>query len=217
MIRAAIFDFDGTLTELTLDFARMRVELEKIILAYSSQNIIDTCKGLFMLELIYRVEETLGERGRQFRDEAFMLLREIEVGAATGKELYPFTRMVLTALRLMNVRTGIMTRNCTDAVKKIFPDYSEYVDVIISREEARLVKPHPSHPLALLRSLGTIPSEALLVGDHPTDVEAGVSAGVRTVGVLSGGVEREELARAGSDYVIQDIPGVPAIVKSINS
>jgi phosphoglycolate phosphatase len=215
VIRAVVFDFDGTLTELTLDFDHMRKDLEKLLLTYVTPDILNNLRGRFMIETIYAVEEILGQKGAAFRYDAFALLSEIEVDAANGKDLFPFTRKVLRTLHSMNVRTGIMTRNCSGAVKRMFPDYSEYVDVVVSREETRLVKPHPSHPLALLRSLDASPTEALLVGDHPTDIEAGIAACMRTVGVLTGRIGRDELTRAGADHVIDDIRGIPRIVESL--
>jgi phosphoglycolate phosphatase len=214
VIRAVVFDFDGTLTELTLDFEHMRRELEKLLLRHVTHDILNSLRGLFMLETIYAVEEVLGQKGAALRREAFALLGEIEVDAATGKDVFPFTREVLNTLRSMDVKAGIMTRNCAGAVKRVFPDCFGYVDVVIPREEIRLVKPHPSHPLALLHSLDASPAEALLVGDHPTDVEAGIAAGIRTVGVLTGRIAREDLVGAGADYVIDDIRDIPGIVES---
>lgn len=41
-------------------------------------------------------------------------------------------------------------------------------------------KPHPAPVLAALRRLGSDPSEAVLIGDHHTDLRAGRAAGVRT-------------------------------------
>jgi phosphoglycolate phosphatase len=125
VIRAVVFDFDGTLTELTLDFDHMRRELEKLLLTYVTPDILNNLRGRFMIETIYAVEEILGQKGAAFRYDAFTLLREIEIDAANGKDLFAFTRSVLQTLHSMNARTGIMTRNCSGAVERMFPDYSE--------------------------------------------------------------------------------------------
>jgi phosphoglycolate phosphatase len=213
MIKGVVFDFDGTLTELTLDFTDMRRELEKHILKYVSPEILAELGGLFMLEMIYAVQKHLGQRGPAFRDEAYALLREIEVEAADGKGVYPYTREVLRSLREMGMKVGVMTRNCEGAVRKVFPDIDEYADTMVTREDVPVVKPDPSHPRAVLNRLGVAPSEAFLVGDHPTDVAAGLAAGARTVGVLSGRTSKAELEEAGADYVVDDIRDIPLIIR----
>ena len=53
MLKAAIFDFDGTLTELTLDFGQMRREVEAIAEGYASASAIRGLDGLlYTLEMI---------------------------------------------------------------------------------------------------------------------------------------------------------------------
>ncbi len=44
----------------------------------------------------------------------------------------------------------------------------------------------------------------MFVGDTPWDVRAAHRAGVRCIGVLSGGVSRAELLDAGAEEVYQD-------------
>lgn len=213
MIRGVVFDFDGTLTELTLDFDGMKRELEKVILRYVSLETLRELENRLMLERIYAIEKRLGKSGAAFRDEAFTLLRCIEEEAADKKEVYPYTRQVLSSLREMGVKLGVMTRNCTGAVRKTFPDIDEYVDATVTREDVRIAKPDPSHPRAVLDRLGVDPSEAVLIGDHPTDIEAGRAVGAGTVGVLSGKAGYEEMRRAGADFVAADIRQVPAIIR----
>jgi phosphoglycolate phosphatase len=215
MIRAIVFDFDGTLTELTLDFTSMRNKLKELVLNYVSPEIMREFNGLLMLELIYAVENRLEQRGLAFRDRAFRLLREIEVEAADGKEVYPYTREILRLLREMGMKLGVMTRNCEGAVRKVFPDIDQCVDAVVAREHVLVVKPDPSHPRAVLDRMGVRPSNAILVGDHPTDIAAGRAVGALTVGVLSGRVARAALEEAGADYVVNDIRDLLAVVREV--
>jgi phosphoglycolate phosphatase len=216
MIRAIVFDFDGTLTELTLDFTSMRNKLKELVLNYVSPKIMREFDDLFMLELIYAVENKLEQRGSVFRNQAFTLLRDIEVEAADGKEVYPYTRDVLRSLREMGMKLGVMTRNCEGAVRKVFPDIDQYVDAIVAREDVLVVKPDPSHPRAVLDRMGVRPSNAILVGDHPTDIAAGRAVGALTAGVLSGRVAKATLEEAGADYVVNDIRGLFAVVREMS-
>ena len=47
--------------------------------------------------------------------------------------------------------------------------------------------------------------ETVMVGDHVLDILAGKGVGMRTIGVLTGYIKREEFETAGADYVLKDI------------
>jgi phosphoglycolate phosphatase-like HAD superfamily hydrolase len=49
------------------------------------------------------------------------------------------------------------------------------------------------------------PAEAVVVGDTPYDVEAAAKAGMRTVGLLSGGFSEESLREAGAEAVYRNV------------
>lgn len=215
MLRAAIFDFDGTLTELTLDFGQMRREVEAIAEGYASASAIRGLDGLYTLEMIDELSRLLDRQGPPFRAEALGVLCEMEVKAAVGKEVYPYTRDVLTALRAEGFKVGVITRNCTGAIETVFPDLRAYVDAVATRDDVREVKPDPEHVRAMLRSLGVDAPGALLVGDHPTDMMAGIAAGAHTLGLLAGRTSRADLEQAGAEYVADDIRAVPGIVRRL--
>jgi phosphoglycolate phosphatase len=213
LIRAAIFDFDGTLTELPLDFHLMKSELEKFILSFVTPEVLEAHRQSYMLEMIGSIEQSLGPRAKDFKNDAFRLLRDMEVAASTGKDVFPYTRDVLQSLKNSHLRIGVMTRNCTDAVRAVFPDLDEYADVLVTRDDIELVKPHPAHPKVILRMLDVSGPECLIIGDHPTDIAAGLASGAFTVGVLSGKIGRGDLAKAGAHFIIDDISKLPDIVR----
>jgi pyrophosphatase PpaX len=54
-------------------------------------------------------------------------------------------------------------------------------------------------------------NEAVFVGDSPHDIQAGRAAGVATIGAAWGAFDRETLATAQPDHLIEcmsDLPGV---------
>ena len=212
MIKGVIFDFDGTLTELTLDFGHLRTEIEKVARRYVGDDDIKSQEGQYVIEMIYGVEGRLVEQVDAFRREAFVRLRELEMEASRGKDVYSYTRDVLRRLREKGIKIGVITRSHVDVLKLVFPDIASYVETIVTRDEVREVKPHPNHGSEVLRLLGITPEEAILVGDHPTDVLAGRSVGMKTAGVLSGRTTREGFEEVGATYVLQDIREIPGIV-----
>jgi phosphoglycolate phosphatase len=46
--------------------------------------------------------------------------------------------------------------------------------------------------------------EAVMVGDHMIDIQAGRRVGMKTMGVLTGRTKKEEFEMAGADYVLKD-------------
>jgi len=211
-IKGVIFDFDGTLTELTLDFQFMRAEIVRIAGRYVPEETIKALEGHFILEMIYEIEDLLGEKGPEFRQEAFECLRVLEVEASAGKQVYPYTREVLARIKGKGIKVGIITRSCLDVLMNVFPDIRVYVEGIVTREHIREVKPHPGQVYAISTLLSIRPEEGMLAGDHPTDVAAGKAAGMITVGLLTGRTTREDFQAADPTYILEDIRGIPDLL-----
>jgi phosphoglycolate phosphatase len=55
-----------------------------------------------------------------------------------------------------------------------------------------------------MQSLGVSGEEAVMVGDHIIDVQAGKRVGMKTVGVLTGRTKKEEFEQAGADYILRE-------------
>lgn len=211
-IRAVIFDFDGTLTELTLDFRILREEIVKVALGYVDPSLIKEFEGQYIIEMIQEIQARSEERGAAFKAEAYRRLRDLEVEEARGKDVYPYTREVLAQLKGRGARTGIVTRSCIEVLNEVFPDMAVYVDAVVTRDDIDRVKPHPSHAEAVLTLLGAPAESAMLVGDHPTDILTGKAINMVTVGVLTGRTRREQFVDAGATYVFDDIRDVLSLV-----
>lgn len=64
-------------------------------------------------------------------------------------------------------------------------------------------KPHPQPIIWTADQLGVPPQALLVVGDTTVDIRAGRAAGAQTAGILSGFGERQELAEAGADVILE--------------
>ncbi|MGZ3568639.1 MAG: HAD family hydrolase, partial [Thermodesulfobacteriota bacterium] len=108
---------------------------------------------------------------------------------------------------------GIITRNCEEAVRKIFPDIDDFCDIFVSRNSVKKVKPHPDHLTHVMKSLKISGEDAMMVGDHVIDIQAGKRVGMRSIGVLTGRIRKEEFEKAGADYVLKDITEVSKLLE----
>ncbi|MBP6940916.1 MAG: HAD family hydrolase [Syntrophorhabdaceae bacterium] len=203
--KGIIFDFDGTLTELTLDFDLLRAEIEAIALRYVTEDVILSLKNHYILEMIDEIETLLDGRNTPFKHEASTRLRDLEVEASKGKDVYPYTRDVLQRLKDRDISIGIITRSCIDVLRTVFPDIDSYTDSIVTREDTKHVKPNPLHVIEVLRSFRLEPDDAVMVGDHPTDIIAGKALGMRTVGVLTGRTTRGSFENVQATFIFNDI------------
>ncbi len=205
-INAVVFDFDGTLARLVIDFTEMKRQVAGIAGEWLGRRPQpDGLPALEWVEVLARdIEAARPGQGRTFFDAAHAAIRDMEREAATRGGLFPFSRRVLRDLGGRGVATAIITRNCGQAVEAVFPDAAGYCRAVLPREAVSRVKPDPGHLLAALEILGVPPEEALMVGDHPLDIETGQRAGTRTAGVASGRVSREALGAAGADYTASD-------------
>lgn len=75
-----------------------------------------------------------------------------------------------------------------------------FVDTVVGPESADAPKPSPGMLLAALETLGHKPSQAVMIGDSPSDIEAGRRAGTTTIAVLWGYRGQDELAASHPDH-----------------
>lgn len=82
----------------------------------------------------------------------------------------------------------------------------DLVDASTSADDAEHSKPRPDIFLAALKKIDPIGAEAaVVIGDTPYDAQAALGAGLRTIGVLSGGFAEAELREAGCIAVYRDV------------
>jgi HAD superfamily hydrolase (TIGR01509 family) len=78
------------------------------------------------------------------------------------------------------------------------------LDGATTSDDAERSKPHPDIFEAALAATGAPAARALAVGDSPWDALSARRAGLRTIGVLSGGFPEEELRDAGCIAIFRD-------------
>jgi HAD superfamily hydrolase (TIGR01509 family) len=182
MYSAFLFDLDGTLIRMKLNFARMREDLTKMV-------------GRMDGNLLESIE--LMPEGR-LRTKALRYINTQERRAAAASEGMEGAKECLTYLKEKNKKIGVITRNNrkSSLVSLEKAAITEYVDLILSRDDVERVKPNPDHILIALRELGEQPENSVVVGDHHFEIEAGKKSGCFTVGLLSGSGTKETLKNA---------------------
>ncbi len=209
-IKAILFDFDGTLAKLNINFLSIRDRIFDLIRQYGVDE--GRIKEKYLLEIIDEVYKILLNenlsKAEAFYKKAHKILYDYEIeGAKTGM-LFPKVEETLKELRNKGLKIGIVTRNCEDAVRMVFTRIDDYCDIFISRDSIKNVKPHPDHLTKVINTLGVKEKEAMMIGDHKIDIQAGQVLGIITVGVLTGRTKVEEFEEAGADYILNDVSEV---------
>ncbi|MGB9757924.1 MAG: HAD family hydrolase [Candidatus Bipolaricaulaceae bacterium] len=161
MIRAVLFDMDGTLWDNPVRWDELRREL-----------------GLPPDGLpIYWHIQRMPPEGRE-RAEARLREREAE-GVRSG-HLKPGALELLSFLRERRIPCVLVTNNSRESVQGVLRNHPLPFDLVWTREDGAL-KPDPEAFLGPLRRLEIPPKEAAVVGDSHLDLQAAHAAGITTV------------------------------------
>jgi phosphoglycolate phosphatase len=203
-IRAVVFDFDGTLAVLNIDFSEMRKQVFELMRKYGVEE--EKIEERYLLEIVDEVVRILNQKNTSaseaFYQEAHLIFHKIEMKAAEEGRMLPGVKETLISLKRKGTKVGIVTRNCEEAVRKVLPDIEKFCDVFVSRDSIKKVKPHPEQLTSVLKALHVAGEETVMVGDHPIDIQAGKRVGMKTIGVLTGRTKQEEFEKAGADYIL---------------
>ena len=203
-----LFDFDGTLARLNIDFQALRLEILALAQDFGLREPI-LPEPPYLLELTYALSAELAVRepgqAAVFLDRSLSLIEAREQQAASPENLFPYTPRVLAGLLQENYQIAILTRNSGASVRQVFPDIDRYCHLFLPREAVLRPKPDPGHLLEALHRFQVPARKAVMVGDHPLDILAGKNTGTRTIGVLTGRTGAVELQAAQADIVLSDV------------
>ena len=119
--------------------------------------------------------------------------------AAEKTSALPGAREALAAVRAAGERAVIITAKHPVSVGPSLRAAGLTADELFTHV-------HGPEKAEVLRSLGA----AAYVGDTPPDIAAGLSAGVRAIGVATGSFSAAELRRAGAELVLGTLEEFPA-------
>ncbi len=88
----------------------------------------------------------------------------------------------------------------------------QYFDSVITPDDEPEFKPSPRPFVSAMGQLKVRPAECFVIGDEPVDMIGGRKAGTRTIGLPQGFFSRDELEKAGADYIIPSLDHLPSIV-----
>ena len=205
MIRAAIFDLDGTL----VDSNDLHTEAWQETFRH------------FGKEIPYRdLRQQIGKGGDQYMPVFLSELEQRQIGrevetfrADLFKQKYlgrvrPFPRVreLLERVRDDGKRIALASSGNESEIEHYvkLAEIGGLIDSQTTKSDVENSKPRPDVFIGALRLLRVIPEEAIVVGDTPYDVSAAKKIGLQTVAVLCGGFPEDELRASGAVAIFRD-------------
>lgn len=202
MKRAAILDIDGTLLFSNEAHAQAFVEAARE-LGYDTPPVADVVRligmgGDRLLPRAFGLEQD-EPRGATLEERKGEIFRERYL---KGLQPTPGTRRLLERLQQDGYILVVATSANEEGVQGLLRQagVEDLIQRATSAGEVDASKPAPDIVHAAMDEAGVGPEDAVMIGDTPYDIEAASRAGVRIIGVRTGGWGGEDLRGAIAVY-----------------
>lgn len=140
-----------------------------------------------------------------------------DADALSRWNLYPDTLDGLEMLGKQGFRMGIVSNIGTEALRTAMDrlNLSGRLEVTISRNDVKRIKPHPEGLIKAAETLKVDPAQIVFIGDSRNDVQAARAAGMIAVYLRGGEDSPEDMARFPADLEIDHLSQLPPLLSRI--
>lgn len=218
MIKAVLFDLDGTLANSIEDLADSTEKaLEKLGFPGHTLAEYKYFVGDGIPKLIERAlpESVRDEKTLNTCLELFM--EDYRVHYHDKTKAYDGVREMLADLKKSGLKLAIISNKAQEMAEKVVTNlFGDIFDFVAGKREGYKTKPDPALTLLVIHSLGVAPAECILAGDSGMDMAAAVNAGALPVGVLWGFRTAEELQKNGAKYLFSAPAEITELIGKLN-
>ena len=191
---AVLFDLDGTLIDTAPDFIRclnllrQQHELAPLPAEHIRRSVSNGARAMI------RVGFGLEPEHPDYLEKHTAFLDLYEAGVAIETTLFEGMDELLLDLERRSIPWGIVTNKPARFALPLIDalGLAERCATLICPDHVAERKPHPEPLFLACREIGAEPKQAIYVGDHERDIEAGRNAGMRTIAVRYGYIEQPE-------------------------
>jgi HAD superfamily hydrolase (TIGR01549 family) len=199
MVKAVIFDVDGTLVDsVDLHARAWQDAFHEFGLDIELEDIREQIgKGGDQLLPVFLTREEVDRDGPDLERHRSDILKARYLSEIKAFPKVPqlFQRIRADGIKIV---LGSSAKSEELQVYKKIAGIEDLIDGETSSDDAEKSKPHPDVFQAAIAKLeGISKSDIVVIGDSPYDAEAASKAGLRTIGFRSGGFEETKLLDAG--------------------
>jgi len=208
-IEAVIFDFDGTLAILPINYDRMRKRLKALFSQFGIETDFRPLIDSISTALLKLQREGVASIDG-IEKNAYAIIDYEELEAVKEAELAQGAGDIFHSLKERNIATVIVSRNGRKCINEFISKFNlPEPNLIVSREDSKKLKPHPEHIMVAMEQLKLQPHQLIIVGDSPDDIDAGKSLEIITALVGWSEYSQEQL---NPDFVISDLSDLVGVI-----
>jgi phosphoglycolate phosphatase len=186
--KLVLFDLDGTLVDTSPDFI---LSLNNVLVRNNRKPI----KESLIRRHVSDGSAKLTEIGFNLPRNHFLfdgyrqeLLDEYKNNLTTSSKIFDGIKELLDFLKSNEISFGIVTNKPLEYARPVIENFIELNNckVLVCPDHVNNIKPDPEGILQACSKLSIDPSKTIYIGDHPKDLEAGISAGTKTIGCRYG-------------------------------
>lgn len=219
IIRAIVFDLDGTLLDTLHDLAA--ATNWALRQSGCAERTIDEVRMMVGNGVGKLIEQALGDKGSDkelYRHVLSDFKQYYVQHCEVHTRLYDGIATLLQQLRIQGYRLAIVSNKLQAGVSELHRTYfSQLIDVAVGEREGIQRKPAPDMVLTALCELGVDTEEAIYVGDSDVDIATARNCGLPCISVLWGFRDKTFLTQHGATAFAETPLQVADIIHSYNS
>ena len=214
-IKLIIFDFDGTLGDTRRNIVTtMQMTINELQLPSRTEAECASTIGLPLAECFRTLFSDIQEELIPRCTETYRMIFNENLQKITP-EAFPGVVKTLRTLKEHGFALTIASSRSRNSLTELTHNMgiADYISYLIGADDVMEAKPKPEPVLKTLAAMHYAASETLVVGDMAVDILMGSNAGTKTCGVTWGNGTREDLKKAGADFIIDKMEGLFEIVE----
>ncbi len=206
MIKAVLFDLDGTLVNSLEDLANCTNDaLTEFGFPKRETEEFKYFAGNGMPVMIERALPNGNKTEENINKVLKAFLKNYGEHFADNTYAYKGVPELVAELKDRGIKAAVITNKAQKSAECVVKkNYGDLFDIIMGKTEKYPSKPSPDGALAVMKDFRVLPQECIFIGDSLVDMQTAVNSKALPVGVLWGFRTAGELRDNGAEYIISE-------------